>query len=67
MLDVSAERRTFVVSEPDQPAYVRSPVTAIRLLVSLVVVGFMYVALQGAAEAQLNRSHPGLPASGVTG
>ena len=52
MLDVSAHRPAFVVSEPAQPAYVRSPVTAIRLLGALVVLGFMYVALNGADSAQ---------------
>ncbi len=52
MLDGSAHRPSFVVSEPAQPAYVRSPVTAIRLLGALVVLGFMYVALNGADSAQ---------------
>jgi glycosyltransferase 2 family protein len=51
MLDVSAQP-TFVVSEPAEPAYVRSPVTAIRLLASFAVLGFTYVALQGANDGQ---------------
>ncbi len=52
MLDVSAERPAFLVSEPAEPAYVRSPVTAIRLLVSLAILGFMYVTLHGADDGQ---------------
>ncbi len=52
MLDVSAHRPAFVVSEPAESAYVRSPVTAIRLLGALVVLGFMYVALNGTDGAQ---------------
>ena len=47
MLDVSSDRPAFLVSEPTEPSYVRSPVTSIRLLVSLAVLGFMYVGLQG--------------------
>lgn len=38
---------TFTVSEPIEPAYVRSPVTAIRLFGTLVLLGGMYVALRG--------------------
>ena len=52
MLDVSAHRPAFAVSEPAEPPYVRSPVTAIRLLGALVVLGFMYVALNGTDGAQ---------------
>jgi uncharacterized membrane protein YbhN (UPF0104 family) len=52
MLDVSAERPVFLVAEPTVPAYVRSQVTAIRLLGSLVVLGFTYVALQGGNDGQ---------------
>ncbi|MEO8267057.1 MAG: lysylphosphatidylglycerol synthase transmembrane domain-containing protein [Ilumatobacteraceae bacterium] len=52
MLDVSVHRPAFVVSEPAEPAYVRSPVTAIRLLGALVVLGFLYVALNGTDGAQ---------------
>ena len=52
MLDVSAERPAFLVSEPAEPAYVRSLVTAIRLLASVVVLGLMYAALQGANDGQ---------------
>lgn len=52
MLDVSSARPTFVVSEPPEPEYVRSPVTAIRLLGSVVILGLMYVALQGSKDSQ---------------
>jgi len=51
VLDVS-KRSAFVVSEPIEPAYVRSPVTAIRLLGSVVVLGFMYVALRDGNDRQ---------------
>ena len=44
------ERPTFVVSEPAEPAYVRSPVTPIRLLGAVFVLAAMYVSLQGASE-----------------
>ena len=47
MLDVASERPAFSVSEPAEPAYLRSPVTAARLLGSLAVLGFTYVALRG--------------------
>ncbi|MEP7113649.1 MAG: lysylphosphatidylglycerol synthase transmembrane domain-containing protein [Ilumatobacteraceae bacterium] len=52
MLDISADRPAFLVSEPPAPAYVRSPVTAIRLFASLAVLGFTYVALHGANDGQ---------------
>jgi glycosyltransferase 2 family protein len=52
MLDISAERPAFLVSEPAAPAYVRSLVTAIRLLAALAVLGFTYVALHGSSEGQ---------------
>ncbi len=53
MLDITAKpATTFVVSEPAEPAYVRSPVTAIRLLGSLVVLVFTYIALQGESDGQ---------------
>ena len=45
VLDVSSARPTFVVSEPHQRAYLRSQVTAIRLLLALLVVGSMYAVL----------------------
>jgi glycosyltransferase 2 family protein len=56
MPDVSSARPAFLVSEPAEPAYVRSPVTAIRLIGSLVVLGLMYVALQGANDSDLATS-----------
>jgi uncharacterized membrane protein YbhN (UPF0104 family) len=56
MLDVSAERPAFSVSEPMEPAYLRSQVSAIRLLVSLVVLGFMYVVLQGSNDGDFATS-----------
>ncbi len=56
MLDIASVRPTFVVSEPAQPAYVRSPITAIRLLASLLVLGFMYVALQGGNDGEFATS-----------
>ncbi|HEY0520449.1 MAG TPA: hypothetical protein VGC84_13225, partial [Ilumatobacteraceae bacterium] len=43
---------TFVVSEPPERAYVRSPVTFIRLIASLVVLGFTCVVLRGADESR---------------
>jgi len=46
MPDVSSEPATFTVSEPAEPAYVRSPVTAIRLAGSVVLLAVMYVLLQ---------------------
>jgi uncharacterized protein (TIRG00374 family) len=52
MLDVSAERPAFLVSEPAERAYVRSPVTAVRLVASLAVLGFMYVALHGSNDGE---------------
>lgn len=52
MLDVSVERPTFVVSEPNESPYVRSPVTAVRLLGSLVILVVMYAALQGADDGE---------------
>jgi len=53
VLDIpSKSATTFVVSEPAEPAYVRSPVTAIRLLGSWVVLVFTYVALQGESDGQ---------------
>ena len=41
----------FSVSEPTEPAYVRSPVMVIRLLGSLALLGFMYLALQRAKDS----------------
>ncbi len=41
-----------MVSEPAEPAYLRSPVTAIRLLGSLVILVFTYIALQGESDGQ---------------
>ena len=52
MLDVSSARPTFVVSEPHQRAYLRSQVTAIRLLFAVLVVGFMYAVLHGSDDSQ---------------
>ena len=56
MLDISSARPAFVVSEPAEPAYVRSSVTAIRLLGSLAVLGFTYVALQGGNDGDFATS-----------
>jgi undecaprenyl-diphosphatase len=52
VIDVSPTRPAFVVFEPAEPAYVRSPVTAIRLLGSLVVVALMYAVLHGSDNSQ---------------
>ena len=52
MLDVAAPRPAFTVSEPTERAYVRSPVTAARLLGSLVVLVLAYVPLQSADDGQ---------------
>ena len=52
MLDVAAPRPAFTVSEPTDRAYVRSPVTAARLLGSLVVLVLAYVPLQSADDGQ---------------
>ena len=52
MLDIALPRPAFSVSEPAAPAYVRSPVSAARLLGSVVVLGFAYVALQGSDDGQ---------------
>ena len=38
------------MTEPPEPAHVRSRVTAIRLVASLAVAGFMYLALRGAKD-----------------
>ncbi len=45
MPDPAAAVPSFAVSEPAEPAYVRSPVTAIRLLGAVVVLALMYLAL----------------------
>ena len=50
MGDVVLERPSFAVTEPTEPAYVRSPVTAIRLVGALVLLGCLYVALQGTKD-----------------
>src|SRR4051794_19991541 len=47
-VDVGRDRPPFAVSEPPEPAYARSPVTVARLGISLVVLAFMYLSLQGA-------------------
>lgn len=47
---------TFSVTEPVEPAYVRSPVTATRLGVASLVVVFMYLALRNAAEMDFARA-----------
>jgi uncharacterized membrane protein YbhN (UPF0104 family) len=56
VLDVSPARSAFVVSEPHEPAYVRSPVTAVRLLGAFVVLTFTFVALQGGDDGQFATS-----------
>ncbi|MEA3184827.1 MAG: hypothetical protein QOJ74_1304, partial [Ilumatobacteraceae bacterium] len=45
MVGVASGGPAFSVTEPAEPAYLRSPVTAARLLGSLVVLGFTYLAL----------------------
>ncbi len=45
MVDVMSQPATFSVCEPKEPNYVRSPVTAIRFVGALVLLGFMYLAL----------------------
>ena len=45
MVDVMSQPAAFSVSEPEEPNYVRSPVTAIRFVGALVLLGFMYLAL----------------------
>jgi undecaprenyl-diphosphatase len=52
MLDVTVHRPSFVVSEPNESPYVRSSVTAVKLLGSLVVLVFMYLALHGANDTE---------------
>ena len=52
MLDVTVEGPTFVVSEPNVSPYVRSPVTVVRLLGSLVILVFTYAALHGANDGE---------------
>ncbi len=46
------ELPTFSVSEPDEPDYVRSAVTAIRLLGALALLGVLSVAVHAADQAQ---------------
>ena len=41
---------SFTVTEPVEPAYVRSPVTATRLAASLLIVVVIYLTLRNAAE-----------------
>ncbi len=54
MLDISSARPAFLVTEPAEPAYVRSSVTAIRLVASLVVLGFTYAVLRSAHVSQFS-------------
>jgi glycosyltransferase 2 family protein len=50
VLDVATP--TFSVSEPDYRRYVRSPVTAARLGIAVLLVLLMYVPLRGAAKGE---------------
>jgi glycosyltransferase 2 family protein len=52
MLDVTVQRPTFVVSEPNESAHVRSSVTAIRLVGALLILVFTYLALNGANDGE---------------
>jgi len=49
---VVAVSRSFTVSEPAQPAYVRSPVTAIRLLGAVALLGVSFSVLQATEPAR---------------
>lgn len=49
---VAVGSRFFSVSEPAQPAYVRSPVTAIRLLGAVALLGVSYSVLQATDPAR---------------
>jgi undecaprenyl-diphosphatase len=50
--DVPRRRTALRISEPAQPAYMRSPVSAIRLVGALAVVAGAYVALRGAQDSE---------------
>jgi undecaprenyl-diphosphatase len=52
MSDVLTDRPAFAVTEPTEPAYVRSPVTMIRLVGALVLLLIMYLALRGTRDGQ---------------
>jgi glycosyltransferase 2 family protein len=54
LFDVSARRASFVVSEPAEAEYLRSPVTAIRLFASIAVLGLMYAVLHGSQDSQFS-------------
>ncbi len=45
---------TFTVIEPDQPAYARSPVVAIRLVGSIAVLAVMFLALRRAEGSRFS-------------
>ena len=51
-----SESPTFVVSEPPERTYVRTSVTAIRLVGWLVVLGFAYLALRGVPDSNFQDS-----------